>query len=377
MLGQVNWTPSGDSAFVGIDTLGEPIGMIAHTATTTNLVGRRLRHQRLHHHQRHVDLGPGHLRHRRPATTASRRATDDSCDSGGNCTHTPNSTAACDDGNGCTTNDQCFAGTCVGGPALKCAPLDGCHVAGVCNPVGGTCSNPPKPDGTACDDMNACTSTDTCQAGVCTGASPVMCPPVDQCATPRAPGDMTTGMCTAPTRPDGTACDDGNLCTQGDACEGGICVAGQPVACAAKDGCHADGMCDTTTGMCSNATSPPDGTECDDGDHCTPGDTCKAGVCGGTTPDPCAKPDACHSRPASATRRRASARTPRRAQRHPLPRRHLPGRGLHRRWRARPRPPSTSSSCKCGVVGSSGRRPARGGAAGAPRPGGVGVGRVL
>jgi hypothetical protein len=61
--------------------------------------------------------------------------------------------------------------------------------------------------GEPCDDGNACTVGDTCQALVCTGTL----------------------------LPDGTECDDGSLCTQGEQCEEGVCTPGPgPLA-----GCHA------------------------------------------------------------------------------------------------------------------------------------------
>src|SRR5204862_6223641 len=66
---------------------------------------------------------------------------------------------------------------------VPCAAADQCHAAGVCDPATGTCSNPAKPDGAACDDGSACTRTDTCQAGTCTGTNPVVCAPADQCHT--------------------------------------------------------------------------------------------------------------------------------------------------------------------------------------------------
>jgi hypothetical protein len=40
------------------------------------------------------------------------------------------------------------------------------------------------------------------------------------------------------------------------------------------------GVCNPTTGVCSNA-SPLDGNGCNDGDSCTTNDTCRAGVCTG------------------------------------------------------------------------------------------------
>ena len=50
-------------------------------------------------------------------------------------------------------------------------------------------------NGAACDDLNACTQSDSCQAGACNGA-PVV---------------------------DGTACDDGSACTTPDLCAAGAC----------------------------------------------------------------------------------------------------------------------------------------------------------
>src|SRR5438552_16008906 len=51
--------------------------------------------------------------------------------------------SACDDQNACTADDACTNGTCAG----NAAPLDGA----------------------ACDDQNSCTSNDTCASGTCTG----------------------------------------------------------------------------------------------------------------------------------------------------------------------------------------------------------------
>jgi virginiamycin B lyase len=39
--------------------------------------------------------------------------------------------------------------------------------------------------------------------------------------------DPTSGTCSNPTQPDGTPCDDGNACSQGDVCRAGVCSTGQ------------------------------------------------------------------------------------------------------------------------------------------------------
>jgi hypothetical protein len=83
----------------------------------------------------------------------------------------PTTGGSCDDGNACTLVDACQNGTCVGGASVTCSPSDQCHVAGICDSNTGICSNPVALDGSTCDDGNACTQTDSCQAGVCIGTN--------------------------------------------------------------------------------------------------------------------------------------------------------------------------------------------------------------
>lgn len=65
------------------------------------------------------------------------------------------------DSRGDHVGDACRCAT------VTCAPRDQCHVAGVCDPATGACSEPNAADSSACDDGDACTSGDTCVAGVC------------------------------------------------------------------------------------------------------------------------------------------------------------------------------------------------------------------
>ncbi|MDI1444082.1 kelch repeat-containing protein, partial [Polyangium sp. 6x1] len=162
---------------------------------------------------------------------------------------------ACDDGNACTQTDACQAGTCVGGNALVCEAPDACNV-GVCDPATGMCGSVPKANGSACDDGDACTQVDACQAGVCGGTSPVLCDAPDQCHTAGA-CDPATGLC--PVKADGTACDDGNGCSENDVCQAGVCGGTSPVLCDAPDQCHTAGACDPATGLCPVKA---DGTAC-------------------------------------------------------------------------------------------------------------------
>jgi MYXO-CTERM domain-containing protein len=195
----------------------------------------------------------------------------------------------CDDGNMCTAGDKCAKGTCAGTPRV-CVPSDQCHDAGTCNAANGTCSNPIKPNGTACTDNNACTQSDTCQSGVCMSGQQRACPASDQCHDVGS-CNTSTGACSNPIKPNGTACTDNNACTQSDACQDGVCTAGTARQCPTPDQCHTAGTCDPSTGNCSNPNKP-NGTACNDGMACTQPDQCTNGVCTGAVSCPAA--DQCH-----------------------------------------------------------------------------------
>jgi hypothetical protein len=191
----------------------------------------------------------------------------------------------CDDGNACTRADTCRAGVCTGADPVLCPASDTCHEASVCDAMTGVCSNAAKADGASCDDGRSCTSGDRCLGGTCAPLADVCacsvdgdCPPVDQCHL-QGTCDVGRGVCLESRRPDGTACDDASLCTRDETCQGGVC--GSPslvVACVPLDPCHGVGTCDPLTGACSNPLAP-EATLCDDGRACTLGDACRAGVC--------------------------------------------------------------------------------------------------
>jgi hypothetical protein len=194
------------------------------------------------------------------------------------CGGAPNGTA-CSDGNGCTLADACASGACVAGSPVVCTASDGCHDVGTCSPATGVCSNPAKPNGAVCNDVNACTQTDSCQSGICNGANPVVCTASDACHQ-QGTCAPATGLCSNPVAPDGTDCSDGNACTRTDACASGACAGSNPVPCGAIDVCHDVGTCSTATGVCSNPAKP-DGSACDDGSSCSVNDACNGGVCVG------------------------------------------------------------------------------------------------
>jgi hypothetical protein len=233
-------------------------------------------------------------------TAVDCSALDDACNVGvcsaatGGCVASPKQNGTtCDDGNLCTQASSCQAGACKGTSPVVCTASDQCHDAGSCNPATGICSSPAKSNGSSCNDGNACTQTDSCQGGACTGGDAVVCKASDQC---HAVGtcDSATGTCTDPVKKNGSACSDGSLCTQTDTCQGGLCVGASPVTCRASDQCHSAGTCDASTGTCSSPVKK-DGSACVDGDACTQTDTCQAGVCTGTNPLSCPAKDQCHT----------------------------------------------------------------------------------
>jgi hypothetical protein len=94
-----------------------------------------------------------------------------------------------------------------------------------------------------------------------------------QCTLPGdcAPRECMTASCTngqcVYSNNDGVACNDGNACTQTDICSGGLCTGGNPVIC--NDGFFCtDDSCNPTNGSCSYA---PNDNNCGVGKYCSPG----------------------------------------------------------------------------------------------------------
>jgi hypothetical protein len=88
---------------------------------------------------------------------------------------------------------QSLGNSCTNVP---CPPPGPCQEAGMCSPLSGACSYPPKNEGTPCDDGNTCTNEDTCQMGACKGIenpckAPDICHGAGDC-------DPATGACVYP-----------------------------------------------------------------------------------------------------------------------------------------------------------------------------------
>ena len=139
----------------------------------------------------------------------------------------------CDNGDACSVNDKCQAGVCVAGPAVNCNDGNVC-TDDSCNPESG-CLH--AHNQAPCTDGDVCTTQDQCQEGACVAGEPLVC-------------------------------DDGDVCTGLESCDGTAgCLPGQPLLCHDGDACTAD-TCDPVEGC---QYGPP--TDCGDGDACT-ADTC-------------------------------------------------------------------------------------------------------
>jgi hypothetical protein len=77
--------------------------------------------------------------------------------------------------------------------------------------------------------------------------------------------------------PDGSPCDDANACTTGDTCVAGACTPDATIPCPDDGNPCTEDVCVPATGTCG---APATGT-CDDGDPCTTSDVCAGGACGG------------------------------------------------------------------------------------------------
>ena len=182
--------------------------------------------------------------------------------------------APCDDGNACTTGDQCEFEVCAGGSTMVCDEFGVC-VTGKCDVEKG-CVYEPEPDGTVC--YVACFGSAECVASECTvvPSSAVQCPAPENPCLAQWSCDSLTGTCSkAILKPDGVACDtDSSVCTE-ESCVAGECVAtGVVETCeevAVSNPCWSH-LCDPEKGCIAETFK--EGQACDDSASCTVDDVC-------------------------------------------------------------------------------------------------------
>ena len=160
---------------------------------------------------------------------------------------------ACEDGDACTVADACDGhGVCAGEP-MDCDDEEPC-TADAC--VDGVCTHPAVDDSNPCDDGDPCTVEVSCASGDCIGV-PMVCDDGDQCTVDAC----VDGECVFEPAAAGTACNDLDACTTEDVCSDGSC-AGEPMACDDGDDCTMD-ACDEHLGDCkfdliiSETCAPP------------------------------------------------------------------------------------------------------------------------
>ena len=178
------------------------------------------------------------------------------------CTHTPLNSGSCNDGNICTIGDQCSAGSLRRRPGRPAATTPtSARSTPACPPSAARTPCKPGP----CNDGNACTTGDNCSTGSCVG-TPLNCSDGNPCTN----DVCTAGVCSNP--PNTNPCNDGDVCTTGDTCSGGGCVGGPPPNCADTNICTADscvsGMGCQHTPIVGCADTDGDG-KIDTQDECT------------------------------------------------------------------------------------------------------------
>ena len=125
--------------------------------------------------------------------------------------------------------------------------------------------------GISCDDGDPCT-VDTCVAGDCVN-TPIVCD--DDILHRRSCVDWEVRLHAGARQ----TCDDGDACTEKDQCQADGSCAGTQIVCADDGNPCTDEAC--VDGRCVSTPAP--GRACDDGDDCTENDQCQAdGSCAGT-----------------------------------------------------------------------------------------------
>lgn len=205
--------------------------------------------------------------------------------------------SVCQDGQGCTVNDQCDGmNNCLAGSAYVCPAPPMCASLGVCVALNATtpdCQYAPLPVNAGCSDFLACTLGDKCDGNyVCNSGAVKECPPSNSC--------QNNGTCTEPLatcvpnfKPDLTICNSTNKCATTSWCVSGACQPQVFKDCSQPGSggtCQVNATCNTVSGNC-NGVPAPAGFPCVE-DPCQTGQVCNSGgLCVGGSPAlPCNSP---------------------------------------------------------------------------------------
>ena len=187
--------------------------------------------------------------------------TDDSCDPVAGCLHAYNSDE-CDDDNPCTTGDLCANGQCKGTQAVDCDDGNPC-TDDMCHPFDG-CMHLANSD--PCDDQDECTTVDSCVDSACVGGVPANCDDGNGCTD-----DTCLPESGCEHENNELDCDDLDACTTADKCQGGLCLGGPPLTCEDESDCTVD-TCVPESGCVFSSIVPCCGNDLvDDGEECDHG----------------------------------------------------------------------------------------------------------
>ena len=162
----------------------------------------------------------------------------------------------------------CGGRPCVDGFCCDrvCGPCESCGIAG----LEGTCT---AVTGFGCDDGNPCTHGETCMAGgVCGGGTPLDCDAMD--TTCRDFSCDGTATCASAPRAVGMGCDDGDATTTGDMCQADGSCMGTVGGCALPGDACASGS--QSRDRCSGARIIGRSAAATGGGYVATGDTCSA-----------------------------------------------------------------------------------------------------
>jgi MYXO-CTERM domain-containing protein len=229
LIGQVNWVPANDASFIGLDTKGVPIGLVAY-GNDDVFAGQT--------------YGIG----------GSTIMADTWVWSKGSCAND----AQCDDKDMCNGAEKCTAGKCTAGTPLVCDDMNTCTDDSCDKLLGCQKVNNVLP----CEDADMCTVDTVCAEGVCGGGGALDCADDDVCTE--------------------DVCDPDNGC--GNAPIDGCCKA--------DTDCADDQICDLDTNTCttpmtsSSSSGSSSGGESSTGEPSTTTDAITTGETSTTTGEP-------------------------------------------------------------------------------------------
>ncbi|MFH1807789.1 MAG: hypothetical protein ABIJ09_03535 [Pseudomonadota bacterium] len=168
-----------------------------------------------------------------------------------------------DDGRGCATDVECGHGHCECGDA-GCTPQGQKCSAAICPAckytITGAACDGNLTDSTPCNDSNACTQTDSCQGGACTGSNPVQCTSPLGCETSPGSCNVANGSCSYGLAAGNTVCRAAAAggCDVAEVCNGTDRTCPQDVFRPGSYACHPSaGDCDPAEYCPSNGPACP------------------------------------------------------------------------------------------------------------------------